>query len=64
MVRDNDGAGNMADSVRGTAALITSEYPLALYLYCASHSLNLTVVESSYQCLQRDGCGRKGVQIL
>ena len=41
-----DGAGNMAGSVRGTAALITSEYPLALYLHCASHSLNLTVVKS------------------
>ena len=41
-----DGAGNMAGSVRGTAALITAQYPLALYLHCASHSLNLAVVKS------------------
>ena len=41
-----DGAGNMAGSVRGTAALITAQYPLALYLHCASHCLNLAVVKS------------------
>ena len=41
-----DGAGNMAGSVRGTATLITTQYPLALYLHCASHSLNLVVVKS------------------
>ena len=41
-----DGAGNMAGSVRGTAALITAQYPLALYIHCACHSLNLAVVKS------------------
>ena len=41
-----DGAGNMAGSVRGTAALITAQYPLAMYLHCASHCLNLAVVKS------------------
>ena len=41
-----DGAGNMAGPIRGTAALITAQYPLALYLHCASHSLNLAVVKS------------------
>ena len=41
-----DGAGNMAGSVRGTAALITAQYPLALNLHCASHCLNLAVVKS------------------
>ena len=41
-----DGAGNMAGSVNGTAALITKDYPLALYLHCASHCLNLAVVSS------------------
>ena len=41
-----DGAGNMAGSVRGTAALITAKYPLALYFHCASHCLNLAVVKS------------------
>ena len=41
-----DGAGNMAGSVNGTAALIRAEYPLAIYLHCASHCLNLAVVKS------------------
>ena len=41
-----DGAGNMAGSVRGTAALITAEYPLAIYIHCASYCLNLAVVKS------------------
>ena len=41
-----DGAGNMAGKVKGAAAIITSEYPLALYLHCTSHSLNLAVVKS------------------
>lgn len=41
-----DGAGNMAGKAKGAAALITSHYPLALYLHCTSHSLNLAVVKS------------------
>ena len=41
-----DGAGNMAGKVKGAAAIITSEYPLAMYLHCTSHSLNLAVVKS------------------
>ena len=41
-----DGAGNMAGKVKGAAAIITSDYPLALYLHCTSHSLNLAVVKS------------------
>lgn len=40
-----DGAGSMAGKTSGAAALIT-EYPLALYLHCASHCLNLAVVKS------------------
>ena len=40
-----DGAGNMAGSVKGTAALICSHYPLAMYLHCSSHCLNLAVVK-------------------
>ena len=40
-----DGAGNMAGVVNGTAAIISREYPLALYLHCASHCLNLTIVK-------------------
>ena len=41
-----NGAGNMAGSVKGTAALIAADYPLAIYLHCASHCLNLAVVSS------------------
>ena len=41
-----DGAGNMAGSVKGTAALICSNYPLAMYLHCSSHCLNLAVGKS------------------
>ena len=41
-----DGAGNMDGSVRGTAALICAHHPLAMYLHCSSHCLNLAVVKS------------------
>ena len=40
-----DGAGKMAGSVNGTTALISAQYPLAMYLHCASHCLNLAVVK-------------------
>ncbi len=40
-----DGAGKMSGRVNGTAALITKDYPLALYLHCAYHNLNLAVVK-------------------
>ena len=41
-----DGAGNMAGVVNGASAIINSQYPLAMYLHCASHCLNLTVIKS------------------
>ena len=41
-----DGARNMSGKINGAAALISSQYPLALYVHCASHCLNLTVVSS------------------
>ena len=41
-----DGAGNMAGKTNGAAALIPAQYPLALYIHCASHCLNLSVVNS------------------
>ena len=41
-----DGAGNMSGKTNGAAAIITSNYPLAIYLHCAFHSLNLAVVKS------------------
>ena len=36
----------MSGKTNGAAVRITSQYPLALYVHCASHSLNLTVVSS------------------
>ena len=39
-----DGASNMSGKKIGAAARIRSQYPLALYTYCASHCLNLAVV--------------------
>ena len=41
-----DGAGYMANTIRGTAALISAQHPLTIYLHCALHSLNLAVVKS------------------
>lgn len=39
-----DGAGNMAGKCRGAAACIQRVYPKAVYVHCASHTLNLCVV--------------------
>ena len=39
-----DGASKMSGKRSGTAARISSCYPLALYTHCAFHSLNLAVV--------------------
>lgn len=36
----------MSGITKGAAARITAQYPLALYLHCASHCLNLVVVNS------------------
>ena len=41
-----DRASNMSGKTNGTAARISSVYPLALYTHCASRSLNLAVVAS------------------
>ena len=41
-----DGTGNMAGKCAGAAAKIRSEYPLAIYMHCASHKLNLCVASS------------------
>ena len=44
-----DGAENMAGKNKGTAALIQEQYPLAVYTHCASHVLNLCIMEAM-QC--------------
>ena len=41
-----DGAGNMAGKYRVTAARIERDCPKAVYVYCASHRLNLAVCNS------------------
>ena len=35
----------MSGKRSGTAARISSRYPLAVFTHCASHSLNLTLFE-------------------
>ena len=48
-----DGVGNMSGKTNGAAAVISSDYPLAIYLHCASHTLNLAVVKSlDVQCVR------------
>ena len=41
-----DGAGNMAGSIKGAAARIKALYPLATYVHCSSHQLNLSVMKA------------------
>ena len=36
----------MSGKTNGAAAIISSRYPKAAYLYCASHSLKLAVMKS------------------
>lgn len=42
-----DGASNMSGGVRGCAALIKDQYPLAVYQHCRSHCLNLCIMKVS-----------------
>ena len=41
-----DGAGNMSGKYIGAAALLKKDSPLALYVHCASHRLNLCVANT------------------
>ena len=41
-----DGASNMSGKTNGAAAPISAQFPLALYIHCSSHCLNLAVVSS------------------
>ena len=38
-----DSAANMSGVRCGCASLITSEYPLAIYMHCACHKFNLVI---------------------
>ncbi|XP_031327454.1 52 kDa repressor of the inhibitor of the protein kinase-like [Photinus pyralis] len=42
-----DGAASMSGSFKGTQARIAAKFPKALYVHCASHSLNLALSNSS-----------------
>ena len=42
----HDGADNMAGSTNGAATCISANHPLATYVHCASHCLNLAVASS------------------
>ena len=42
-----DGAAAMSGKMHGTQAYIQADHPLALYVHCASHSLNLAVSSAS-----------------
>ena len=41
-----DGASTMKGHLSGCAALISKDYPSAIYVHCASHSLNLVLSEA------------------
>lgn len=41
-----DGAASMSGVFRGTAALITKDYPKAVYQHCRAHCLNLTLMKT------------------
>ena len=38
-----DGAANMSGVRCGSASLVTTEYPLAIYMHCVCHKLNLVI---------------------
>ena len=41
-----DGAANMCGKQRGAAARIQQQFPLALYVHCSAHVLNLCIVKA------------------
>lgn len=42
-----DGASNMSGKYKGVQALVRKDYPKAIYVHCAAHSLNLAVSNAS-----------------
>ena len=41
-----DGAANMCGKQRGAATRINQQFPLALYVHCSAHVLNLCIVKA------------------
>ena len=42
-----DGAAAMSRIYNGVQALVKEKYPLATYVHCASHCLNLTIAKAA-----------------
>ncbi|XP_029348431.1 52 kDa repressor of the inhibitor of the protein kinase-like [Acyrthosiphon pisum] len=42
-----DGASNMSGKYKGVQAIVREEYPKAIYVHCAAHTLNLAVSKAS-----------------
>ena len=45
-VQEYDGAGHMSDKVKGASTIILNKYHKATYVYCRSHVLNLSIVNT------------------
>ena len=52
-----DGAGAMAGRINGVAARIQEQYPLAFYVHCFSHKLNLAIVNACQVQAVRNAMG-------
>ena len=59
LLRDHryDGAGAIAGRVSGVAARIQQQCPLALYVHCFSHKLNLVIVNACQVQADRSAMG-------
>ena len=52
-----DGSGSMAGIRKGASTIILQKYPLATYIHCCSHLLNLSIASSCSQVLVRNMMG-------
>ena len=52
-----DGSGSMAGIRKGASTIILQKYPLATYIHCCSHLLNLSIATSCSQVLVRNMMG-------
>ena len=52
-----DGSGSMAGTRKGASSIILQKYPLATYIHCCSHILNLSIASSCSLVLVRNMMG-------
>ena len=52
-----DGSGSMAGIRKGASTIILQKYPLATYIHCCSHLLNLSIASSCSQVLVHNMMG-------